>query len=148
MKINLLLSLSVSFFLACSAGKSTNLTQKSSSDNTSIWGIEWKLVSVKSPNSTTFITPDKRIPTLTFSADGKSVSGNAGCNRYSGKVTWAGNQMTFGNLISTRMFCLEGMEMETAVFSVLQGTLQYELSNEKLILKKGNNAMATFERSR
>lgn len=144
-KVNLLLSLSFLFLSACSAGKSTEMNRKSSFNTKSVWGIEWKLVSVKSPHSTTFIMPDKnKVPTLKFSTDGIAVSGNAGCNRYSGKVTWNTNQVTFGNLISTRMFCMEGMEMEKAVLSALQGTLQCELSDGKLILRKGNEVIVTF----
>ena len=50
------------------------------------------------------VLPDVQV-TTTFGEDG-SVSGNAGCNGYRGPYTIAGNQITFGSIISTRRACL------------------------------------------
>ena len=130
---------------ACSTKHTSSLDKKTAMDSSSAWGIEWKLVSVRSATSTAWLTPNgKRTPTLTFSADGQTVSGNSGCNHYSGQASWEGNQLTFGNLASTRKMCMDDMEMEKAVLSALQGTLVCELSGNNLVLKKGSETVATF----
>lgn len=57
--------------------------------------------------------------TLTF--DGaERVAGNAGCNRYFGPVTIAGERIRFGNLGATRMMCPPAvMNQEQRLFDAL-----------------------------
>lgn len=144
-KIYLLVGLAVLLVASCSSSKTNSSKTKAKMDTTSLYGSAWKLVSVKSATSTALLTPNgERTPTLTFSADGQTVSGNSGCNSYSGKASWEGNQLTFGNLISTRKMCMDGMEMERAVLSALQGTVVCELTDSNLVLKKGSETVATF----
>src|SRR5665809_106026 len=59
------------------------------------------------------------IPTLVFEVD--AVSGNASCNRYSGAYEIDGSSISFGQLISTQMFCSEPgvMEQEAAYLAAL-----------------------------
>ena len=68
-------------------------------------------------------------PTVSFSGDG-TVSGNAGCNTFSGNYTVDGANLTFGPLISTRMAC-EGAKgtLETAFLAGLQATTTYEITD-------------------
>ncbi|WP_434289653.1 META domain-containing protein [Celeribacter sp. SCSIO 80788] len=57
--------------------------------------------------------------TLTVSPEGQ-VSGQAGCNRYTGGVELTGEGLTFGPLASTRMMCPETlMVQEARYFEVL-----------------------------
>ena len=49
------------------------------------------------------------------------VSGNAGCNSFGGSYTLAGETLTVGPVISTKMACMgAGMTQESAVFKILQ----------------------------
>jgi len=68
-------------------------------------------------------------PTISFSGDG-TVSGNAGCNTFSGTYTADGSTLTFGPLATTRMAC-EGAKgtLETAYVAALQATTAYELTD-------------------
>jgi heat shock protein HslJ len=56
-------------------------------------------------------------------ADGK-ISGTAGCNRFNGSFTVAGNIVTVGPMVSTRMMCPEKQMVQEARFlSLLSGPL-------------------------
>jgi heat shock protein HslJ len=68
-------------------------------------------------------------PTISFSGDG-TVTGNAGCNTFSGNYTADGSNLTFGPLASTQMAC-EGAKgtVETAYLSALQATTAYEITD-------------------
>ena len=68
-------------------------------------------------------------PTLSFSGDG-TVSGNAGCNTFTGTYSADGSTLTFGPLATTRMAC-EGAKgtLETAFVGALQATTAYEITD-------------------
>jgi heat shock protein HslJ len=65
--------------------------------------------------------------TATFSGDG--VSGNAGCNEYSGQVTPVEDFFTIGSIATTQQACAEPagvMEQEQAYLAALAGTSGYQ----------------------
>ena len=68
-------------------------------------------------------------PTISFSGDG-TVSGNAGCNTFSGTYTVDGSNLTFGPLASTKIAC-EGAKgtLETAFLGAIQATTTYEITD-------------------
>ena len=62
---------------------------------------------------------DSAASTITFEADGR-VSGRAGCNRYFGTSTIAGEQLSFGAMGATQMACAPAlMDQETRFFQAL-----------------------------
>lgn len=60
--------------------------------------------------------------TLTVSPEGQ-VSGQAGCNRYTGGVELTGEGLTFGPLASTRMMCPEALMVQEARYFELLSTV-------------------------
>lgn len=71
---------------------------------------------------------------LTFNADG-TLSGNSGCNGYSGSYTVEGNQITFSPIVSTRMACDKSiMEQEAVIHQVLTGTASFQIEGTQLTL--------------
>jgi heat shock protein HslJ len=75
---------------------------------------------------------------LQFSDDGK-VSGNAGCNSYSGTYTVAGNSITFSGFAVTLMYCGEPgvMDMESTYLAALPMMKVYGISGNELTLSDG-----------
>lgn len=62
---------------------------------------------------------DNSHTTLQFMPSGK-VSGNGGCNRYTGSVTIKGRAITFTPMAATMMACAEAlMDQETKYFAAL-----------------------------
>ena len=74
--------------------------------------------------------------TLEIAADGK-VSGNGGCNRFTGSATIEGDKIAFGDLGSTMMACEEAaMDQEMKFHAALAAarTFQIDAEQKKLFL--------------
>lgn len=72
---------------------------------------------------------DRARTTLEFAEPGR-VGGHSGCNRYFGPVTLGGGTITFGNLASTRMACVEAvMDQETRFFRALAAATRLETTH-------------------
>lgn len=85
---------------------------------------------------------------LEFEADGKSVTGNAGCNRMFGGVTMGRQTMRFSGIGTTRMFCDELMDSETGFLNALKKVTRYRVSGGKLTLFAGKRAVLRFAGSK
>jgi putative lipoprotein len=71
---------------------------------------------------------------LVLSSEGARVQGFSGCNRFTGIYELSGDQVRFGQLASTRMACMEGMEQEQRFLDALARTTRLTLSGEDLEL--------------
>lgn len=82
--------------------------------------------------------------TIEFGQDG-NVSGNAGCNTYSGPYTLTGNQIKIGPLGSTMKACSDPagiMDQESQFLMALQSTATYQIEGMVLELRTSNGALA------
>ncbi len=86
--------------------------------------------------------------TATFGADG-TVSGSAGCNRYSAGYQVDGNGISIGLPITTRRFCAdpEGtMEQEQEYLTTLGTAATYRVTGDKMEMRTAEGSIvATFE---
>ena len=89
-----------------------------------------------------------RPATLIFEADTSRAGGFAGCNRYGGSYTVAGDSLRFAPLIMTKMACAEGMTLEQRLAQALDSTRRYELGTTGLTLHSAGGKVARFERKR
>lgn len=102
----------------------------------------WQLAEIAGPDGT--MNTPITIPTLVFEVD--AVSGNASCNRYSGAYEIDGSSISFGQLISTQMFCSEPgvMEQEAAYLAALASVDTWSIDGESLTLSSGGTPSLTF----
>lgn len=80
---------------------------------------------------------------LNFGTDGK-VSGNAGCNSYSGDYQTNGKELKVGILAGTRMFCDKPvglMDQEKQYLVALQNAATFEIAGDKLTIRDASGAM-------
>ena len=91
--------------------------------------------------------------TMAASADGVisyavfeegSISGDAGCNNYNGGYETDGGSMAIGPLASTRMFCEDSMDQETAYFILLEQVDSYKVSGNDLTLSNGDTVLMKY----
>src|SRR5215207_10360190 len=76
---------------------------------------------------------------LTFNEDG-TVTGSSGCNGLGGDYTADGDQITFGEFVSTLMACDDPiMAQEEAAHKVMNGTATYQIEGSTLTIT--NNGM-------
>jgi heat shock protein HslJ len=84
--------------------------------------------------------------TADFGKDG-NLSGNAGCNTYSGAYKVNGDQITIGPLASTMMACSEPagvMEQEAQYLAALQSAATYQIEGNVLQLRTKDDALAAI----
>ena len=73
---------------------------------------------------------------LTFNEDG-TVSGTSGCNGLGGDYSVQGNEITFGEFVSTLMACDDPiMTQEEAAHKVMTGTATYKIEGKTLTITK------------
>ncbi len=74
--------------------------------------------------------------TITLAFDNSStVSGNSGCNTYSGSYTVNGSSLSIGPLISTQMACEQDvMDQEQLYLNALQGAASFDLPGGQLVI--------------
>ncbi len=138
MEINMKKSLLLCLILIVIAG--SMLAACSGSASTSLVG-DWKLISYGS----TPALPDTET-SLVFDAQNK-VSGNVGCNSFSGDYTVDGDKVTFSAITSTLMACADPiMEQESAVLKSLVDTATFNISGNTLTITSANGgSVAVFE---
>lgn len=107
-------------------------------------GTGWAVNSLVSGETARSLPKDKKgespKATLTFAKDG-TVSGNLGCNTFSGPAKVTDSTITFGPLKSTRKLCPEpGMSVERDLMKVLKGEVTYEVHHRELTLKAADGA--------
>jgi len=81
--------------------------------------------------------------TASFGKDG-TLSGNAGCNTYSGPYTVNGNQIKIGPLASTMMACSDPvgvMEQESQYLTAIQSAATYLIEGNVLELRASDGAL-------
>ena len=108
------------------------------SASTSVVG-DWRLVAYGSPASPTPAAPDVDT-SIVFSGDGK-VNGNVGCNGFGGDYTVDGNTITFGQIVSTLMFC-EGPvgDQETTTLNVFAESATFVLDGDTLTITSADGS--------
>lgn len=117
-------SLAVSlFFSACA----------SQTGAVSLAGTSWKLASYGPVSAPVAAAPGIETK-LVFGADGK-LSGNLGCNGFSGDYSVEGGKLTFGPLMATLMACPEPqMSQEGTAFLVLKDSATFTISADTLTI--------------
>jgi len=81
--------------------------------------------------------------TLGFESE-ETVAGSGGCNSYSGSYTVEGDSISFNNVVSTLMLCVDTGDQETEFFNALQTATRYELADDQLTLWYADDQQLTF----
>jgi heat shock protein HslJ len=112
----------------------------SNESQASLAGTTWQLISY---GSATALTPAVAgvETTLTFGKDGQ-ISGNMGCNSFSGKYSIKDGKIIFDALASTMMACADAqMTQENAAFKIMSGTVSYEVKDNALTITATDNSV-------
>ena len=86
--------------------------------------------------------------TLRLDTAANRAVGNAGCNRYSGAYSLKGDSLAFGPAISTKMFCADGMELESAWLGAMAKVTTWSATDSTLELSGAPGLLARFEERR
>jgi heat shock protein HslJ len=107
----------------------------------SLTGVTWRVTGVNNGREAVVSVVSGTQLTAIFGTDGR-VSGDTGCNMYSGPYTLAGSSITIGPLISTRRACLsdDANAQEHAFLTALEASSTYELMGSQLTLRNADGA--------
>lgn len=94
--------------------------------------FEWTVVSI---NGTSNFS---KKPTIIFSVKDETFSGNGGCNNFGGRFTLKGNKISFGQVVSTKMYC-KNIDTEDRFFSTIETVDSYKVENDMLVLFNKSN---------
>lgn len=72
---------------------------------------------------------------LVLHAEESRVAGSGGCNRLMGGYRLDGDALSFSQLATTMMACLDGMQTEHAFLSALEDVSAWEVTGKVLTLK-------------
>lgn len=113
-------------------------------------GTAWDVVSYNNGNQAVVTLLQGTAITLNFSADNR-VSGNAGCNTYSGGYQAQANTLKIETLVTTVRACETPagvMEQETQYLAALQNAATYEIAGDTLTTRDADGAMQVVARKR
>ena len=88
-----------------------------------------------------------KVPQITFSGENK-FNGNTGCNTMAGSYElMEGNRIRLYNVITTKMACINAMELESRFIEVVNSADNYNLNGDTLVMNKARMApLARFKR--
>ena len=93
---------------------------------------DWELVSVGTRSNPR--GAGNKPVTLRLDSAASRAAGFAGCNRFSAGYVLKGDSLVFQPVISTRMACADGMELETSFLATLSAVTTYQATDSTLTL--------------
>jgi heat shock protein HslJ len=129
---------------ACSGNEPRSAEQASGDEVTfELAGTRWALMALGDKVVT--VSEGGREAYIALNSAENSVVGHAACNRISSTYKLHDAQLSFGEVIATRMFC-QDMPTETALLAVLKATAGWRISGSQLELLDANRQpLARFE---
>lgn len=124
-----LFALSVLILSACTSGGGASASPTG----------EWTLVSYGDASNPTPALPDVET-SINFNEDG-TFGGSVGCNSFGSDYKVDGDQVTFGSIVSTMMFCNEISTQESAVLAILTDkTVSFTVNGDELTFTSADGA--------
>ena len=107
-------------------------------------GTSWRLVSVG--GEAVFPREGRTRPVLTLEAAAARAAGSDGCNRFTGGYALEADKLSFGQLASTMMACMDGMEQAQRFTAALGAAARYRSMGIHLeLFDAAGTVLARFE---
>jgi copper homeostasis protein (lipoprotein) len=103
----------------------------------SLLDTNWRLTRLRDQPARRF--ENQREPQIVLRSNG-SVTGSDGCNRLTGSYRQADSKLSFSQMASTRMACINGMEQAARFTSALGDAARYRVTGRHLELFDANGA--------
>lgn len=144
MTFRILATASVVAMLAACSGNAPRSAEASGDAVTyELVGTRWALVSLG--NKAVTVSDGGWEVYIALNSVESSVVGHAGCNRISSSYQLNDAQLSFGEVIATRMSC-RAMPTETALLQAMESTAAWRISGSQLELRDAHQKpLARFE---
>jgi heat shock protein HslJ len=100
---------------------------------------KWYLTTIYKPDGYTQVLIRKAF--ISFQTDNGKIAGNGSCNSFGGRLTVDGENLSFGNIFSTKMYCNDVQSIEDDFFRKLQKVTRYEIKGKCLLLFNGDKLL-------
>lgn len=137
MKYTLFFTFCSILLLGCGSAKNVTKTQLAND--------KWILKTINNRDAN-LVFADK-IPFILFNFEIEQVSGNAGCNSFSGKLTYTAGKLKVPNPAVTQMACM-GNNEESTFIELLGKESKLSLMNGDLIFSQDNKPVLVFSREK
>ena len=81
---------------------------------------------------------------IRFDKEKKSAGGNGSCNSFGSTATINGNEVSFKNIFSTKMYCEQVQQIENKFLGSLGKITRYEIKDKSLFLYNDKNLLLEF----
>ena len=92
----------------------------------------WKLMRLG--GNAVVVVENQREPHIVLRSEEHRVTGSTGCNRLTGSFTRQDAELSFGQMVTTRMACVHGMETEAAFAAALGEVRAWRIVEDRLEL--------------
>ena len=72
------------------------------------------------------------------------LGGNGSCNSFGSSSTINGNEISFKNVFSTKMYCEQVQQIENKLLGSLEKVTRYEIKDKSLFLYKDKELLLEF----
>lgn len=103
---------------------------------------KWYLTTIYTKKGFTQVMIKKAF--ISFDMSKESAGGNAGCNSFGATVGIEGNGISFKDIFSTKMYCMEMQSMEDDFLNQLRRVTRYEIKDDCLYLYAGDMLLLEF----
>ena len=117
-------------------------TKESMQVTTPLYDTKWSLKKIydgakeETVNTKAFIRFDK---------EKNSAGGNGSCNSFGSSATISGNELSFKNIFSTKMYCEQVQQIENKFLGSLEKITRFEIKDKSLFLYTGKELILEFE---
>jgi heat shock protein HslJ len=136
MKQVIFICLSIIFStVACSSAKETM------EQTTPLYNTRWSLKKIYSDGKEEAVNTKAFIR---FDKDKGSAGGNGSCNSFGSTASVNGNEVSFKNIFSTKMYCEEVQQIENKYLGKLEKVNRFEIRNKSLTLYLNKEKLLEF----
>ncbi len=115
------------------------LQQKADREN--LGDSAWKLIAIKQNRENL-----GQAAILKFDEKDGEIKGVAACNSFKGEFEKIRNLITFGDLVTTKMYCEGKMDEEILILSSLKNVSHFEVKSNMLYLYSKDELLLTYKR--
>ena len=81
---------------------------------------------------------------IRFDKEKGSAGGNGSCNSFGSNAAINGNEVSFKNIFSTKMYCEQVQQIENKFLGSLEKVTRYEIKDKSLFLYSDKNLLLEF----
>jgi len=109
--------------------------------STPLYNTKWSLKKIHG-NSNEEMVNTKAF--IRFDKEKGSAGGNGSCNSFGSSSTINGNEVSFKNVFSTKMYCEQVQQIENKFLGNLEKVTRYEIKDKSLLLYKDKELLLEF----